>query len=377
MSNKTLCLQAPEKAEGQDRDSLMCADLEAYLEHHFNLSQRIEAHKNRKQWSCELDLVNVCNWSCSYCYTTANSSKDRLDVQQLKQIIDDLHAYGIGEIGWIGGEPLLYQGIEELMEYTQARGIQQALYSNATLLDKKWEPVLKYIDRCLFHVDSIRYEVWANTQIQPSRKTFERYMRNIPELIERGFDRTRIIICTPLTRPNYECLEETIDWTVDLGIENSSLIPLTPLGRSNDMEKFITPDEIRQAMQMRADKHNKPWLIELGPCEFCKQFQATDFTINYQGNVRPYADDYRHVGNVLKEPLLEILEREAQVLGLHDYVTEDSLGNTIPFCSECEYRKYCFGNVVSRKHPTPDRPDEDCWLVDQNYKGKATFLGAA
>ncbi len=113
----------------------MLNSIEQYLEHYFNLSERIDYFKRGLQYSAEIEVTNQCTMSCRYCYVEAVNDKgishDPSFVVSLLKLIDN---YGVREIGWIGGEPLMYNGLEDLMAATVSLGMSNVLYTNGTLL---------------------------------------------------------------------------------------------------------------------------------------------------------------------------------------------------------------------------------------------------
>lgn len=337
--------------------------IKEYLDYHFNLSARVEAFKQGKQYSCEIEVTNRCNFSCSYCYASANSFPVDFDAYFIKHILIDLWEYGIREIGWIGGEPLLHTDMFDLVCYARERGFQQAFYSNVS----KFDPVMlkqyvNLIDRFIVHIDAIEYDAWARGQLHPSKSAFYSMMENVLCISRLLKDKSRLIVSVPLTKDCFESLEETIFWAKGLGVDFINLIPLTPLGRSDDQKKFITRNQIWEAMEMRARILEKSFLIELGIGEYCKQFQLTDFTINYKGDVLPYIDDFRSVGNVHENSITGILNSYGDKLRLKEWVSGDSYFNKAPGCRTCSFGKYCFGNPVSRENPSVELYDKDCVL---------------
>jgi MoaA/NifB/PqqE/SkfB family radical SAM enzyme len=99
--------------------------------------EEIEAAKARHGLlSLELELSRECNLRCVYCY--ANSGKKLHNELGREEIFDalgqaiDLGARRIIIIG--GGEPLMYPGVWEIMEFLHERGIQIDLFTNGTLI---------------------------------------------------------------------------------------------------------------------------------------------------------------------------------------------------------------------------------------------------
>ncbi len=95
-----------------------------------------------------LNCTNRCLGPCSYCLQRMNEgiaakncySNPRVHMQNLdfaKDLMDKLIDSGIkGIIFTGGGEPSLFGGLEELMEYTSQKGVDMTLYTNGN----SWTP---------------------------------------------------------------------------------------------------------------------------------------------------------------------------------------------------------------------------------------------
>lgn len=344
--------------------------LREYLDFHLDVSERIKAFQQRKLYSVELEITNTCNLSCKYCYASANKKKVCLDETVVIKILEAMQREGMKEVGWIGGEPLLVPELFQWMSLASERGLTNVLYTNGLLIDEAC--ARKLIRHCgngriVIHLDATDYEHWAEGQLRPSRKKFELNLHALERLVDAGCPGERVIMSTPLTRTCYETLEETLSLFISQGVRFINLIPLTPLGLSNDKNAFLSPEEIWTAMGMRAKALNMPELMGLGISEYCKQFQMTDICVNCEGKVLPYVDYFQSVGNVYEEELDVLVERHFDKLSLADWVTPDTFGNRMRgHCGVCEYKTWCFGNPVSRETVVMGEPDHDCFLVCQD-----------
>lgn len=342
--------------------------IESYLEHYFNISERIEYFKNGKQFSAEIEITNRCNLTCRYCYVQAVNEKGiSLKKDFIRNLINDLHSYGIREIGWIGGEPLLYKDLAKLMRYTSSKNIKNVLYTNGVLIDEEnviWISKECKNGRIIIHLDSTKYKNFAKGQLKPKQKNHSKIMNSFDLLIKAGYPPEKIILAIPLSKACNQTAEETMQFVADKGIKFINLIPLTSLGRSEQYGEFISKEEMKETFEKRSEILKKPWLNKLGICEYCKQFQLTDFAVSYNGNIYPYIDDFRSQGNVLKgDNIIDILNRYANTMKLSEWVSKDTLRNKMnPNCGNCEFEKYCFGNPVSREKFYIGEPDHDCWL---------------
>ncbi len=230
------------------------------------------------------------------------------------------------------------------------------------------KPLLRQ-GRVIIHLDSVKYENFAAGQLKTSPAVHQKVMDSFKNLIAAGYPAETHYHNGASGPPRcYETLRETLQFSYDLGVRFFNLIPLSTLGRSDDLEQsqYINKQELRRAFDVRREILGLDFVDGLGICEYCKQFQLTDFTIAWNGNVYPYIDYYVSAGNVMSgEDIGDILRRNADMMRLAEWVSDDSLANNIRgHCGICEYAAYCFGNPVSKPVVKPGEPDHHCWLVE-------------
>jgi len=341
--------------------------LRSYLDFHLDVSRRMEHFRNGMLFSAELEITNACNLSCKYCYASANIKKTGLGAETVIDILHAMKRTGLAEVGWIGGEPLLVKELHDWMGLAKDLGLTNVLYTNGLLIDRAQAKILAgqcSSGRIVMHLDSINYDHWAAGQMRPTTANFEKNKNALLELVDAGYPADRIVMSIPLSRACYEVIDETMEYFISNGVRFINLIPLTPLGLSSDKKAFITPEELWDAMVRRAQALDMPELIHLGICEYCKQFQMTDISVNCEGSVLPYVDYFSPVGSVYNDGFEDIVLRNFRELSLSEWVTPDTMGNRIKgYCGICEHSTWCFGNPVSREPVILGEPDRDCILV--------------
>ncbi|MDY3740902.1 MAG: viperin family antiviral radical SAM protein [Selenomonadaceae bacterium] len=81
-----------------------------------------------------LHITQKCNYSCRYCFAHFFNTND-LSVEQWKIIIDNLENSNlINYINFAGGEPCLYKGLLELIDYAKNKGFKTSIITNGSLL---------------------------------------------------------------------------------------------------------------------------------------------------------------------------------------------------------------------------------------------------
>lgn len=95
--------------------------------------------KERKPEFFGWEITSRCNLSCPHCFSPPDrSDKSELTVDECMRIIDSVGACGAELIGWTGGEPLLFDGLERLIAYAlSGYKIKSGITTNGILLDEK------------------------------------------------------------------------------------------------------------------------------------------------------------------------------------------------------------------------------------------------
>lgn len=86
---------------------------------------------DRSPIGASLKITARCNLRCRHCPWDKNPATD-LSPDAWKQIIDKLYARGVAVTVIEGGEPTLYPGVSELIDYVKAKGMYSILITNAT-----------------------------------------------------------------------------------------------------------------------------------------------------------------------------------------------------------------------------------------------------
>lgn len=93
---------------------------------------------------CSVEITNRCNLNCKHCCVDANSFTYELDTMSIFEIIDKIVEWKPENISISGGEPLIREDIEQVLEYLRKHFDGKiTLSTNALLIDKDNIKVLK------------------------------------------------------------------------------------------------------------------------------------------------------------------------------------------------------------------------------------------
>ena len=98
-----------------------------------NTKKRKEALE--KKYKINLHILETCNFKCRQCFSKFGT-KETLPVEDWKKIVDNCIAEA--EFNIAGGEPMLYPGLVELVQYIRSKGVKVSLITNGSLMDEEW-----------------------------------------------------------------------------------------------------------------------------------------------------------------------------------------------------------------------------------------------
>ena len=282
-------------------------ELTRFLNEEFQVDERVRVFKKRKFYNVEIELTDGCCLSCNYCYVSSKrTTTHELKLETAKKLIDSLTDYGLKSFWWGGGEPLLNKHWRDIMAYAKEKGATENLvFTNALLLTKETcQDLCKLADRITVHLDTIRESTWRKLQANKSKNKglHMRILKGIENLLEAGFNNDMIRWNITLTQPILPDLEDTMNFAIyEKKVRTIVLIPLFNCGRAKKvyLKEKLSLNEIKCAFALRSKIEKRPYLLKLGPSEFCKQYQLTCFAINASGDVLPYVDCFMPAGNII------------------------------------------------------------------------------
>ncbi|WMJ90745.1 radical SAM/SPASM domain-containing protein [Anaerocolumna sp. MB42-C2] len=80
-------------------------------------------------------LSHQCQMNCCFC-SQGGAKQETMELALARRIMEELKENGVGQIGFTGGEPLLYPNFEEIILYGAKLGFAMSLITNGLLLDK-------------------------------------------------------------------------------------------------------------------------------------------------------------------------------------------------------------------------------------------------
>ena len=187
-----------------------------------------------------LEITNRCNLQCSHCY--ANSGPHEPESHGLRladwlQLLNEARLVGCRKVQFIGGEPLLYPGLPQLV--CQARQLNYEIievYTNATRLTDDVIQLFKengvMLATSFYSDDECTHD--AMTKVRGSQI---RTVKGLKRAISAGIP-TRVGI---VAVAEDDSTQGTIEFLRKLGVEHIRVDRVRGIGRGNDNHEYDDP----------------------------------------------------------------------------------------------------------------------------------------
>lgn len=257
----------------------------------------------------KIELTDNCPLDCLHCSSNASvEGKVFLNVNVVKNVIQDAKRYGLKKIVFSGGEPLLYPQIYELISFCSNLEIKTTLYSTGIdsinlnyCTNSKIEELKKLgLNRIVFSLfSSIKDEHENITRISGS---FNATLNSIRESVKQNLITELHFIPT---KQNFKSLENLVDLVLKLGINRISILRFVPHGRGTiikDISSLTKRENLAFRVILKGIIKKHPDLIRLGsPYNFlllrdCEKCDAgiNQLIINPNGFVFP-CDAFKNI----------------------------------------------------------------------------------
>lgn len=238
-----------------------------------------------------LEISNQCNLSCKYCYNEKRSYE--LKTEEWENIIESLVDYGVFQITFGGGEPLMRRDWHVLLLYAVGMGLNVGMTTNGVFLTQINPRYLKYLKQVnvSYHGDlgvltrALEYLHKNNVKSGINFVVRQDYLRVFLEIL---------------------ALSKKFD---------SEMLLLTYKPIIKDYEQVVAPEKVYAYATHYAELGYKIAVDGLS-CfgtkqDYCLQ-KKTFCDIDSLGNVYPCSFIRRSIGNVLEHSFAEIWKKRGE-----------------------------------------------------------------
>jgi MoaA/NifB/PqqE/SkfB family radical SAM enzyme len=186
----------------------------------------------------ELEVTTHCQLRCLHCYSNSGPDGDTgsMTIAAWKRVISEAAAVGVETVQFIGGEPTLYEGLDELARHALSVGPNVDIYSNLVhVTDAMWE--LFSLPRVSLGVSWYAADPATHAQITGTGGSYDRTRSNIVEARLRGVP-IRVGIVDVVDGQDVEEAEREVRklGVTDVAVDRARAVGRAAAGRATTVE---------------------------------------------------------------------------------------------------------------------------------------------
>ena len=156
-------------------------------------------------------LTNRCNLKCRYCFVEVNTIyKTDFSIEEWKQTIWNLKKRGCASVVMMGGEPMMYQGFDELIHYCSELGLNTDMTTNGYYIEKHLDSVKK-LNAVMLSMDGTRECMDVNR----GKGSFDKAVKALDILQANNIP---VRINCVVTKQNYQDADAFLTWVESRGL---------------------------------------------------------------------------------------------------------------------------------------------------------------
>ena len=187
-------------------------------------------------------ITNKCNLNCCYCCKESNINREeRMNLEELKKVVDNVLKLSPINLTISGGEPLVRKDFVEFIEYIKSKYDEKLILStNATLIDEK---MAKFISDNFYAVEISLdgYDEETCSEIR-GKGVFNKVMKAIGYLKDNGCDKISISMVMGKYNEGYKQKFEELNEKIGT---KARIRYFCKFGRGfSGCEKYVENDEV-------------------------------------------------------------------------------------------------------------------------------------
>lgn len=168
-----------------------------------------------------VNLTDRCNQHCIYCEIGTRVPSEttmRLTKDDLFELIDHMSVAGIKRLSMCGGEPFLFDGLHEVVNYAHQNKIRCNLTSNGMVISRLNKTVPEVLKKC---------GAWVNISVDSFDESIQSLTRGHKEALRHATEAIKVLqqyqipvtILSTITRHNFRDLFDSLVKAHDLGLK--------------------------------------------------------------------------------------------------------------------------------------------------------------
>ena len=325
------------------------------------------------------EITERCNLKCPYCRREGYSRDFSLEESLFT--VDSIAEKYKPILVFSGGEPLLYPHLFEVAEYARKKGLNTALATNSTLIDRNLAEKIKQIG---FHRVAVSLD-GASQELNDVLRGGGAFSKTLAALEYLRFQEVELQINSTVFRRNYKDILSLYRLCLDLGVKALHIFAFVPTGcgmsvpkeerlSAQEYEGFLNQmagfsSESKIEIKLTCAPHYQRVLsvsqrrLVKSRAKGCLAGTGVCF-ISARGEIYPCGYLKLSAGNILKKPFRDIWEESVLFRSLRN---ESYLKGK---CGICEFVGICGGCRARAYSDTGDylQEEPDCAYRPLNAK---------
>lgn len=192
--------------------------------------------------------TNKCNLKCKHCINVASAENSiELSTTQIKDIINQCSNIGVCYADFNGGEFFTRMDVDELLDYTIAKGVNITITTNGTLIPDSW--IEKYRGKIsLIRISLDNNNENVHDEFRGVKGAFRKTVGTIQKLVATGY---RVTVLSTIRKSSLPFLYDFFDFLDSLHVSAIHTTLLIPAGRAKSLEnEVLTPMEHRAFLEL-------------------------------------------------------------------------------------------------------------------------------
>lgn len=188
---------------------------------------------------CELILTSRCNFSCPYCRGINKEDKGDISFIDACKIVKIWSEHNLKNIRFSGGEPTLWNELNELIKFSKKSNIERiALSTNGSADFFVYEQLIKDgVNDFSISLDSCCSS--TGNKMAGNISVWEKVVENIKKISKLCYTTVGVV----LTDDNKHELNSIIDFAASLGVADIRIIPAAQISRKHENLENITIEQ--------------------------------------------------------------------------------------------------------------------------------------
>ncbi len=175
-----------------------------------------------------VNLTNQCNQNCIYCeigQSHTAAGRTALTFEDLIWILDEMHKNKMHRIAICGGEPFLFDGLIDIIQYAQTKNIKCAITTNGMTIHKLTEKDLRIIkeSETEINISIDSFDAAIQSKTRGTAASLPNALKSLYKLREYEIQAT---VLTVISKYNYQNLYKTFTDAHEAGVEQILFQPI-------------------------------------------------------------------------------------------------------------------------------------------------------